>query len=565
MGWYFRKSIGSGPFRINFSKSGISYSLGVKGARVNFSNRGTYVNFGANGIYYRKKISSTNNNYPNSNYLPKHYEPITELTHSITSGNVDEISDVDSQDFIDELTEKSNKTPYYNLFGVIPLILTTILLIYFIFYNNTIIPNDEIKKVVTTIDNANLNIRTKPNKESKVLGVINPNEKFDFLGDTLSYWNIIDFNGTNGYVSMKFSKVEEITKQNDSTTEPFFNSNKGLSILIVIFNFVLFYFWLSYLKRKDIERLLVEINYEIDDDTKKIYETFLSHFSEIHTSQRVWQYLHTQATYDYKYTSGAGTNVNRIPVNSISKNKLPSKIFKTNIEVPFMSLKNTELYFFPERLIIKRNNKFGAIMYKNISAGLSTVRFIQDGSVPNDALIVDRTWRYLNKNGSPDRRFSNNYQIPICNYSEYKFASSSGLNEHISTSKLGAFDNFIKSIKIIGLYQSKYDDTHQQNTKYERQSKPLITITKTTDYFTDEFLETYLDPLFEKSARLVVETQSGSTSMLQRKFAIGFNRAGRIMDLLEKYEIVKQDEYEPTRRVMVRDENELNKIFETIK
>jgi hypothetical protein len=35
MGFYFRKSIGSGPFRINFSKSGISYSAGIKGARVN--------------------------------------------------------------------------------------------------------------------------------------------------------------------------------------------------------------------------------------------------------------------------------------------------------------------------------------------------------------------------------------------------------------------------------------------------------------------------------------------------------------------------------------------------
>ena len=57
MGFYFRKSIGKGPFRINFSKSGVSYSAGVKGARINFSNRGTYVNLGSHGVYYRKKIS----------------------------------------------------------------------------------------------------------------------------------------------------------------------------------------------------------------------------------------------------------------------------------------------------------------------------------------------------------------------------------------------------------------------------------------------------------------------------------------------------------------------------
>ena len=47
-----------------------------------------------------------------------------------------------------------------------------------------------------------------------------------------------------------------------------------------------------------------------------------------------------------------------------------------------------------------------------------------------------------------------------------------------------------------------------------------------------------LDPLFEDAARLVVIHQQGSTSLIQRKFAIGYNRAGRIMDQLEKAGIV---------------------------
>lgn len=47
-----------------------------------------------------------------------------------------------------------------------------------------------------------------------------------------------------------------------------------------------------------------------------------------------------------------------------------------------------------------------------------------------------------------------------------------------------------------------------------------------------------LDPLFEDAARLVVIHQQGSTSLIQRKFAIGYNRAGRIMDQLEKLELL---------------------------
>ncbi len=42
-----------------------------------------------------------------------------------------------------------------------------------------------------------------------------------------------------------------------------------------------------------------------------------------------------------------------------------------------------------------------------------------------------------------------------------------------------------------------------------------------------------LDPLFEEAARVVVYHQQGSTSLIQRKFSIGYNRAGRIMDQLE--------------------------------
>ena len=56
MGWFYRRSAKFGPFRLNFSKSGIGVSAGVRGARVSTGPRGTYVNFGRNGVYYRQKV-----------------------------------------------------------------------------------------------------------------------------------------------------------------------------------------------------------------------------------------------------------------------------------------------------------------------------------------------------------------------------------------------------------------------------------------------------------------------------------------------------------------------------
>lgn len=66
-----------------------------------------------------------------------------------------------------------------------------------------------------------------------------------------------------------------------------------------------------------------------------------------------------------------------------------------------------------------------------------------------------------------------------------------------------------------------------------------------------------LDPMFEEAARLVVIHQQGSTSLIQRKFSIGYNRAGRIMDQLEAAGIVSPAEGSKPRQVMCTDEADL--------
>ena len=71
------------------------------------------------------------------------------------------------------------------------------------------------------------------------------------------------------------------------------------------------------------------------------------------------------------------------------------------------------------------------------------------------------------------------------------------------------------------------------------------------------------DPMFAEAARLVVVNQSGSTSLIQRKFAIGYNRAGRLMDQLEATGIVGKADGSKPRPVLVTDEVQLDRILET--
>lgn len=67
----------------------------------------------------------------------------------------------------------------------------------------------------------------------------------------------------------------------------------------------------------------------------------------------------------------------------------------------------------------------------------------------------------------------------------------------------------------------------------------------------------HLDPMFEEVARMVVQTQQGSTSMIQRKFSIGYNRAGRLMDQLEVAGIVGPAHGSKPREVLCISEEDL--------
>ena len=69
------------------------------------------------------------------------------------------------------------------------------------------------------------------------------------------------------------------------------------------------------------------------------------------------------------------------------------------------------------------------------------------------------------------------------------------------------------------------------------------------------------DPLFEDAAKLIVQTQSGSTSLLQRRMKLGYNRAGRLMDQLEAAGIVGPNQGSKVRDVLVKSETELEQYL----
>ena len=147
---------------------------------------------------------------------------------------------------------------------------------------------------------------------------------------------------------------------------------------------------------------------------------------------------------DRKRQAGASTLVRR---TVIRPHRRPPKRVSTNVEVPAIPVGRQTLHFFPDKLLVLEPNAVGAVPYDQLRIDVRQSRFIEEEGVPPDAKVVGGTWRYVNKNGGPDRRFSNNPELPIALYEEIHFTSNSGLNEVIQVSQLGTAERIGAAVR----------------------------------------------------------------------------------------------------------------------
>jgi hypothetical protein len=222
MGWSYRKSFGSGPFRVNFSKSGISYSVGVKGARVNIGPRGTYVNLSSHGISYRRKIQGANQP---GGYMPvqspaQSFPMPVEPAHNIASADIYQLTDTDSRDFIEELTKKSNQSSYINLYGVFPLVVFLLILAFTSFSSKTIITQPESDSTLVQVTSpVGANIRQLPNARSAVMRAAAAGQTFILADSTNHKWLKASFHDSAGYISRRFAVIAHVHHDQATTTQ----------------------------------------------------------------------------------------------------------------------------------------------------------------------------------------------------------------------------------------------------------------------------------------------------------------------------------------------------------
>jgi hypothetical protein len=205
---------------------------------------------------------------------------------------------------------------------------------------------------------------------------------------------------------------------------------------------------------KDQLRKTVVVFYEIDPDAEAPYQRLHDAFGGLRTCARVWHLEAAGAVRDAKCHAGAGTLVKRKGI-ALTTGAVP--YLKTNIEIPTIPVGKQLLAFLPERLLVFDSHRVGAVPYAELMVGVTQIRFIEDGAVPDDAQVIDRTWKYVNKKGTPDRRFKDNRELPVVQYEELHFFSGSGLNEKIQLSRAGVGEPFRLAVAAIAAQRQAVD------------------------------------------------------------------------------------------------------------
>jgi len=191
----------------------------------------------------------------------------------------------------------------------------------------------------------------------------------------------------------------------------------------------------------------VVLFYGLDSDMEAAYAKLHAAASKIASCAAIWHIEASGKVHDRKYHAGA-SNLVRRKKTFIRKDQPP--YIKTNVETVAIGVGRQTLYFFPDRVLVYDRSGVGAVSYQELRIEVCTNKFIESESIPRDAKIVGSTWKYVNKSGSPDKRFKDNKELPVCQYEEIIFSSQSGLNEIIQLSRCGYGIEFAEAISFLG-------------------------------------------------------------------------------------------------------------------
>nr|WP_298994836.1 DUF4236 domain-containing protein [uncultured Allomuricauda sp.] len=190
-----------------------------------------------------------------------------------------------------------------------------------------------------------------------------------------------------------------------------------------------------------IKNCFVSLEIDFDDEFDLKYKKLLETFKNLTSCHKIWDITNSSLQDTIKSRSSAGTLVKKQEVRFGFKS-LP--YIKSHYDAMYFKNANgADLYFYPNFIVMfSSKHKFAIIGFEELDFFHKSVRFTETGKIPKDSKIIDKTWAKVNKNGTPDKRFKGNYQIPVVKYGEIQLSTDSGVNEEYEFSNYEFSEEF---------------------------------------------------------------------------------------------------------------------------
>jgi hypothetical protein len=156
-------------------------------------------------------------------------------------------------------------------------------------------------------------------------------------------------------------------------------------------------------------------------------------FALLSESAGVWDIKSYQATDKFNERTTAETRIDRQKVAFALGN---CDLIQWEQKVPHIqNAKGGDLFLYPGFIVYRAAKEaFSVIDFHDVKSNAALVKFQEEQGVPQDSKVIGQTWAKSNKDGGRDKRFANNYQIPVVLYASLSLKSETGLWEEFQFS-----------------------------------------------------------------------------------------------------------------------------------
>lgn len=200
----------------------------------------------------------------------------------------------------------------------------------------------------------------------------------------------------------------------------------------------------------------ISTHIEVEKEQSELYYRLRDEYAAMCECAAIWDIKSQQATDKFHERTTANLRLDRKRVRFELGD---CDLIQWDQKVPHLpNAKGGDIYLYPGFILYRAARQaFSLIEYHDIRGGATPVNFQEEESVPSDSKVIGQTWAKANKDGSRDRRFADNYQIPIAQYAQVTLKSDNGLWEEFQFSNpervikfLNAMNAFTSSFQAVG-------------------------------------------------------------------------------------------------------------------